>query len=132
MDYDRLGERIRTRREALGLTQAQAASSGGVSLPVWGVLERAERDSYRTATYRAVERALGWSHGSVEAILAGGEPTIAGATLAPAWSAAEGVVSASTEARVAAVEAELAEIRRMLERVVPPESEAPAPPPPGG
>ena len=132
MDYQRLGDQVRDRRNAIGLKQHQAAERAGISLPVWGVVERAERTRYRKSTFRAVERALGWASGSVEAILAGGEPTLletSGAVLQPATSSAQGEVSAPVEARVSALEVEVAAIRRILERYAPPEPEAAEPRP---
>lgn len=77
-DWVRLGETMRERREALNLTQQQASEAAGVSLAVWSVLERGRNDNPKRKSLRGVDTALGWGHGSAEAIADGGEPTLAG------------------------------------------------------
>lgn len=68
-----LGQRVRQRREDLGLSQPAAADRAGINRDTWRNMENGSRD-IRSYNHRAVERALQWQPGSVEAILAGGEP----------------------------------------------------------
>lgn len=65
------------RRAELGLSQVEAAQRGPLSLDRLQSIEGAKRTSYRLGTLLALERALGWAEGSVERILAGGEPRAA-------------------------------------------------------
>ncbi len=68
----RLGEQVRTRRIELGIRQQDLE---GVSTSTLTKIERGDTDaSYRPATIRALEVGLRWGPGSVQAILAGGEP----------------------------------------------------------
>ncbi len=71
-----LAAAVRAQRLRLGLTQQQAAAVAGVSKIVWGKVENAGQTSYRDRTLVAVEQAMGWAPGSVEQILAGGQPTL--------------------------------------------------------
>jgi transcriptional regulator with XRE-family HTH domain len=73
----RLGAAVRAGRAAAGLTIEDAAERADVSPTTWGRVERAE-DGVRRTTYLQVERVLGWDAGSVDAVLAGGEPTATG------------------------------------------------------
>src|SRR6266508_31607 len=59
------GRRVRRRRDALGLTQAEAAarSGGRVSPSQWRVIEAGTGGNYRERTLRGVEQALGWPTG---------------------------------------------------------------------
>lgn len=112
-DWQNLAQHISARRLALGLNQADIE---GVSTATMTKLENAAAEGYRPSTLAALERALKWSHGSVEAILAGGEPTLAPVThqlsgSATLVSAAEGVAAGP------ATRAEVDEVRRAVERV---------------
>lgn len=80
----RLGELVREQRERVGIYHiVDGATKAGVSRETWAKLERG--DSVSRATYRKIEDALQWEHGSCEATLGGGEPTIREAnTHAPA------------------------------------------------
>lgn len=69
-----LAEHAAHRRAELGLSQIEVAQRGPLSLDRVQNIEGAKRTSYRLATLLALERALGWREGSVETILAGGEP----------------------------------------------------------
>ena len=73
---DTLGMQVRTRRSELGLSVDNAARASGMSPVTWGRVEKGS--PVRTLSYRGIERVLGWSAGSAEAILAGGEPTPSG------------------------------------------------------
>lgn len=43
MDYVKLGQRIRTNRKLLGLSQKEVATRAGISLPFFGHIERGTR-----------------------------------------------------------------------------------------
>lgn len=69
-----LAEHAARRRAELGLSQIEVAQRGPLSLDRVQSIEGAKRTSYRLGTLLALERALGWKAGSVEAVLAGGDP----------------------------------------------------------
>lgn len=69
-----LAEHAARRRAELGLSQVDVAQRGPLSLDRVQSIEGAKRKGYRLGTLLALERALNWGAGSVEAILAGGEP----------------------------------------------------------
>ncbi|WP_328339457.1 helix-turn-helix domain-containing protein [Micromonospora sp. NBC_00421] len=71
---ERLANLIRTRRLERGLSASKAAQAAGIDRATWS---NAETGARRTAehNYAGIERALGWQPGSIDAILAGGEPT---------------------------------------------------------
>lgn len=71
-----LAERAVRRRAELGLSQVEVAQRGPLSLDRLQNIEGAKRTRYRLSTLLALERALDWASGSVEAVLAGGEPTV--------------------------------------------------------
>lgn len=81
---ERLGGLVRERRESVGIyTVVDAASRAGMVRETWAKVESGEKVA--RATYRKIEDALRWEHGSCEAILGGGEPTLREAnTHAPA------------------------------------------------
>jgi hypothetical protein len=74
-DRERLGQAIAARRKALGLSLSAAAKIAGIDRGTWTATERATRQT-EEYTYAGIERALQWVTGSVERILAGGEPGI--------------------------------------------------------
>jgi transcriptional regulator with XRE-family HTH domain len=67
--------KIRARREALGLTQAEAAARAGVSLMSWQRFEdpKASPGNSYAKTRRSVSAALGWSPDSIDRLLRGEE-----------------------------------------------------------
>ena len=73
---DRLAATVRERRLDLGLTQQQAATKAGLSLPTWQAIEGAQRDDIRERTARGVCHALEGSKDSVARILRGEQPTV--------------------------------------------------------
>lgn len=75
-DWQRLAQYAMRRRAELGLTQLEVAQRGPLSLDRVQSVEGAKRDKYRLGTLLALERALEWEADSVEAILAGGVPTV--------------------------------------------------------
>lgn len=88
--WKRLAKAVRRRRDGLGLTQVQLANKADVSEPTIRTLERGEKESYRRPTLRAVELALDWMPGSVDAVLDGGEPK-------PAWTGQPSVIASSPD-----------------------------------
>lgn len=77
-DWRRLGEHVVRRREELGLTQPDVQAAGGPSTATMRNIERATNTTYRGGILRSLERALQWRTGSVETVLAGGDPIPAG------------------------------------------------------
>lgn len=72
----RLGELVAARREQLGLSVPKAADAAGIYRDTWRDLEAGHR-VMRSYNRTAVEQVLRWEQGSVKAVLAGGEPTLA-------------------------------------------------------
>lgn len=76
------------RRIALGLrTREQAAIATALSVRLLADLEHGKRDTYEPFTLVRLEQGLGWLPGSIDAVLAGGYPTLmpgtVGATIEP-------------------------------------------------
>lgn len=73
--HQRLAGEIRRRRRALGLSMNLAAKLAGVHRLTWRAWEQglARPEDYN---YTRIENALGWEAGSVEVVLAGGQPTV--------------------------------------------------------
>jgi hypothetical protein len=69
-----LAEHAARRRAELGLSQIEVAHRGPLSLDRVQSIEGAKSARYRLGTLLALERALDWAEGSVEAVLAGGDP----------------------------------------------------------
>lgn len=88
-DWKRLGRYIKDRRERLRLTQQGMYARGGPSVATIRNLEAGEQTSYRPRTRDQIEQALGWAAGSVDAILAGGEPSVPSSTSSPPTGHAE-------------------------------------------
>lgn len=70
---ERLGHAIESRRKAMGLSLSAAARLAGVDRATWTGSERGTRQT-ETYNYASIERALKWVPGSVETVLAGGDP----------------------------------------------------------
>jgi hypothetical protein len=73
--HSRLAELIRTRRLSQRLSASAAARLADVDRDTWSSAEKGAR-RLREYNYSGFERALRWSPGSIEAVLAGGEPTL--------------------------------------------------------
>lgn len=70
-----LAQRVVYERCKLGmLTRGQLAKKAGFSDRLLGDIECARRTNYDPTTLAMLERALGWESGSVDVILAGGDP----------------------------------------------------------
>lgn len=72
--WARLGEKLRTARVAHQIGVQQAADAIGIKRGALWNIERGEIARV-TPTIRAYAQLLGWSEESIEAVLAGGEPT---------------------------------------------------------
>ncbi|MBN1174299.1 MAG: hypothetical protein JXA67_19170 [Micromonosporaceae bacterium] len=71
---ERLAQEIRGRRRELRLSLREAAKRAGIARNTWSGVEDETRIAQDT-TYAGIEAALEWAPGSIEAILAGGNPT---------------------------------------------------------
>ena len=71
----RLDQAMDKRRLDLRKQWKDIASAAGVSTAALGAIRRGEYKP-SSLTARGIEDALQWGHGSIEAILAGGEPTL--------------------------------------------------------
>lgn len=70
----KLGELIKARRLALGLSLSRAAKMAPLDRVTWTAAEDASRET-RRVHFAAIERVLRWRPGSIDAILAGQAPT---------------------------------------------------------
>jgi hypothetical protein len=68
--WQRLGRRVRERREALHVLQG----AGGVSVSTWRKVEKAVDPPYLASTLEGIAAALRWKPESIQRILDGGEP----------------------------------------------------------
>lgn len=73
-NWRQLAAEVTRRRRELGLTQEDVRGRGGPSTATMRLIEGALQESYRPGILASLERALSWAPGSVESILAGGEP----------------------------------------------------------
>ena len=74
-DFKRLSEVVANAREAKGWTKLELAYECRLSASTIYMLEDGRREMTQQ-THTRVERALGWTPGSVTAVLQGGTPTI--------------------------------------------------------
>lgn len=74
-DSNRLSEALEKRRLELRLKWTQVADRAGLSQAGLGAIRRGERSPSQLTRAR-IEDALDWAPGSIDAILAGGVPTI--------------------------------------------------------
>lgn len=65
-----VGELVRRRRERLGLKQDELKARGGPGVATVGKIERAAQDGFPLRTQHQLERALGWSLGLIEEVIA--------------------------------------------------------------
>lgn len=75
MNWQDLAIAVGARRNALGLSKRQAIAAAGVSSNTWLKLEN-DAEPISQHLWRKVEVALDWEHGSIEAVLEGGAPTV--------------------------------------------------------
>lgn len=70
-----LGDLMDTRRVELDLTWQVVADRAGLSRTTLNDIRKGKIENTQPRTIRAIERALQWDGGSIDAILAGDEPT---------------------------------------------------------
>ncbi|MFF5228416.1 helix-turn-helix domain-containing protein [Dactylosporangium sp. NPDC000521] len=78
----RLARMIRERRVELRLSERQAALRAGIARNTWASAEEGARQPAERSI-ASIEAALAWLPGSIERILAGGEPASAGQPAEP-------------------------------------------------
>lgn len=77
LDWARLGSYVLDRRVELGHRQrSEFALALGISLRTVGDIETGRRGRYDPRTIATLENTLGWTTGSVERIVRGGEPVL--------------------------------------------------------
>lgn len=59
----------------MGLSVSKAAREARISRVTWAAVESGTRET-EAYNYGVIQRVLGWAPGSVDAVLAGGEPTV--------------------------------------------------------
>ncbi|MCX5398959.1 helix-turn-helix transcriptional regulator [Streptomyces sp. NBC_00102] len=74
-----LGDAFKAARATLKLTQSDIMEALDVSRATVQNVERGKAFTRPTSTHRAYARLVGWTEGSVDQVLAGGEPTPAAA-----------------------------------------------------
>lgn len=75
-DWARFGRLVEAARRHRGWTQEDLVQEAGVGLSTVQSIERGRRDKPQILpTHRIVAHTLGWADGSIEAVLAGGDPT---------------------------------------------------------
>jgi transcriptional regulator with XRE-family HTH domain len=75
--WRRLGDMVRDRRKALGLTQRDISEHGGPSAKTVRDVEGGRVRGLSLQSRRTLEQVLGWEPGSIGEALAGGEPRTA-------------------------------------------------------
>lgn len=107
--WERVGERVRERRQLLGWTMRQAVerSAGLIKDSTWSSIERNTMPGrYSARSLYGVCTALGWMPDGIDAILSGQEPRIR-----PGW---EG----SVESRIDLLEARVKALTEVVEALV--------------
>jgi transcriptional regulator with XRE-family HTH domain len=78
MYWERLGDEVRLRRKQLKLTQPEVAERGGLSVATVRAVETNRSGRLSRRLRRALERAIEWEEGSVDAVLEGRAPRVIG------------------------------------------------------
>jgi transcriptional regulator with XRE-family HTH domain len=103
----RVGQRVRDRRENLGLKQEELAARADVGTATIRLIENAGRERYQRRTLRALSLALGWTADSIQRIAEGKQPVVMAAPTDQA--------PADWQAELERVRNELAELRARLD-----------------
>lgn len=74
--WRRLGKVVRSRRESMRIPQKRIAPPARIELEVWRSIEAGDAVEYPRSVLTSLEYVLEWEPGSVEAVLAGGSPTL--------------------------------------------------------
>ena len=77
MSWEPLGDAVRHRRKELGLTQADVTARGGPSVETVRAIENNRAGRLGRQSRRALERAIEWDAGTIDAVLEGGAPRVA-------------------------------------------------------
>ncbi len=77
MSWERLGREVVSRRRELGLTQAEVAQRGGFSVTTLHGVENNRDGRLSKRLRQALEKAIEWEPGSVDAVLSGQDPRVA-------------------------------------------------------
>lgn len=112
-----VADAVRARREdVLGISQDEAIerSGGGVSKPVWSIMENARQSSFKRRTKAAVCRALGWTADSLDLIAKGGAPVVNGSAPVTGPDVVVPTRTASTDDRLDALEKQVQRLARGL------------------
>jgi transcriptional regulator with XRE-family HTH domain len=99
-DWVRLGKALQAARKASGVTQEKLADELGVGRSAVQLIERGKEFNKPSQTQRAFARRVGWVEGSIEAVLAGGEPTLAPSAVPPASAADDARVESRLPLRI--------------------------------
>lgn len=103
--WQRLGHLVLARRlELKHRTRESLAASAGISPRTLGDIEKGRKESYDRSTIVSLENALGWTLGSIKAIVEGGGPELRDAPGEPT-----GTVSPADEALVRVMSSDLPE-----------------------
>jgi transcriptional regulator with XRE-family HTH domain len=78
MSWEQLGDAVRHRRKELGLTQADVTARGGPSVETVRAVENNRAGRMGPLSRRALERAIEWQEGSIDALLKGDAPRVLG------------------------------------------------------
>jgi transcriptional regulator with XRE-family HTH domain len=73
-DWLRLGRAVQNARNSKGLSQARLGELADAKRTVIQTIERGHQFKRITVTLRNIERTLDWGTGSIESVLAGGDP----------------------------------------------------------
>jgi transcriptional regulator with XRE-family HTH domain len=76
MSWEQLADEVRLRRKQLKLTQPDVAERGGLSVATVRAVETNRSGRLTRRLRRALERALEWQEGSVDAVLDGNRPRV--------------------------------------------------------
>ncbi len=93
MSWERLADEVRLRRKQLKLTQTDVAERGGLSVATVRAVETNRSGRLSRRLRRALERAIEWQDGSIDAVLDGSAPRV---ITAPGAGAATPPVSGDT------------------------------------
>jgi transcriptional regulator with XRE-family HTH domain len=76
MSWDLLGDAVRRRRKELGLNQVDVVARGGPSVETLRAVENKRSSRLSRRMRRALEQAIEWEEGSIDAVLQGGAPRV--------------------------------------------------------
>lgn len=77
---ERVADAMDAQRAELGIKWSDVAKRADMSVKTLERFRNGKLSAYSRGNIRAIERALGWERGSIDAIRNGGEPTLTGDT----------------------------------------------------